>query len=61
MYRPKNSELKKNPAGENTMSNTPIPSPHHTTTNFKGSSGKGVNPMQVPNSPGFVGKRITTK
>lgn len=60
MYQPKNSSVKKNPAGENNRAPTPLSSPHHTKSNMdSGKKGKVTNPREIPNTQGFVGKRIS--
>lgn len=54
MNRPKNDQVKQNPAGENTAAPAPLPKNEHSM-NRKGMPG---NPKPIPSTMGYAGKRI---
>jgi hypothetical protein len=50
--------MKRNPAGENTMANKPMPSRPHSESNMGKDGGKVTNPREIPNAQGYIGPRI---
>lgn len=59
MHRPQHTKMKQNPSGENNRAPSHIEGQRARGNMGEGMKGKVTNPREIPNTQGYVGKRIS--